>query len=139
MEPLLYLLIIGLLAAIVWLLWFRTEPPPKPTPPRIRPSPPPRPAPPQEIIIVPVPVPVPSPPDKPPQPEPAPAPPQTALLPHPPLSGLKYCPRCGKNRQKSSFYHSQKTADGLTKWCVNGHLKVHHYGHLKVHHFKSGF
>ena len=136
MEPLLYLLIIGLLAAIIWLLWFRTEPPPKPTP-RIRPTPPPRPAPPPEIIIVPVPVP--SPPDKPPQPEPAPAPPQTALPPHPPLPGLKYCPRCGKNRQKSSFYHSQKTADGLTKWCVNGHLKVHHYGHLKVHHFKSGF
>ena len=32
MEPLLYLLIIGLLAAIIWLLWFRTDPPPKPMP-----------------------------------------------------------------------------------------------------------
>ena len=117
MEPLLYLLIIGLLAAIVWLLWFRTEPPPKPTPPRIKPSPPARPAPPPEIIIVPVHVPVP--PDKPPQPELAP--PQTTLPPHPPQPGLKYCPRCGKNRQKSSFYRSQKTTDGLTKWCKYCH------------------
>lgn len=38
--------------------------------------------------------------------------PQTSIFP-----ATKTCLKCGKNRKRSSFYHSDKNPDGLTKWC----------------------
>ncbi|MDO5638728.1 MAG: hypothetical protein Q4G28_02565 [Neisseria sp.] len=111
MELYLYSIIVVLTLALLWLLLFK---PSKPQPQVIQQPPPAPPPAPTEVIIIPVPI-------EPPIIESQNQDPQAELPFDKPRQGLKHCPHCGKNRKKSSFYRSTKTADGLTKWCKYCH------------------